>query len=248
MTKINYQKAALWVALLLALLGSLQHTAWSFTTLEQGNLALGYIQAVAVEIGLAALAFGIQQKKKQKRSTKWLWIGVASFSLISAYANLLHGLVYSSPLNIQASWRWMDTLRPILLSAVLPALVIYLAEIVSGEQVYNQEQEEKAQKKAGRALQIYIDPVSNSEKKGIFPAPIEQARQIKLDQLRASKGETLDKILDILDTDPEIEITELSNRVNRSRTTVYSYLQELEESGKLRKNGKGFRIENSRQF
>jgi len=238
MNRINLQKITLWIALLLALFGSLKHTAWSFSTLEGDNIALGYIQAVAVEIGLATLAFGIQQKKKQKRSTKWLWIGVGSFSLISAYANLLHGLVFSSPLDLPVFWRWMDTLRPILLSAVLPALVIYLSEIVSGDQIYDQEQDERAQKKAGRSGQVSTEPMSVSEAFGHFPAPIEQAREAKLEQLRHSKEETLAKMLYILDTDPAIEITELANKVDRSRTTVYKYLEELEQAGRLKKNSR----------
>lgn len=241
MKKIDYQKLALWIALLLALFGSLKHTAWSFSTLEGDNLALGYIQAVAVEIGLATLAFGIQQKKKQKRSTKWLWIGVASFSLISAYANLLHGLVFSSPLELPVFWKWLDTLRPILLSAVLPALVIYLAEIVSGDQLYDQEQDEKALRKSVKAVQVSVEPVSVSEAFGRFPAPIEQAREAKLEQLRHSKEETLDRILELLDKDPNIEITELASKVDRSRTTVYKYIEELEQSGRLKmSNRAGF--------
>ena len=235
--KINYLKITLWIALLLALFGSLKHTAWSFSTLEDGDLKLGYIQAVAVEAGLATLAYGIQQKKKQRRPTKWLWLGVIGFSLISAYANMLHGLVYSGPLDLPASWQWMDALRPVLLSSILPALVIYLAEIVSSEQVYDTEQARKEERRAARSVQASVSPMLASETRSGYPAPIEQAREAKLEQLKHSKEETLDRMTAILDTDPDIEITELSKIVNRSRTTVYKYLEELEEAGRVRRDG-----------
>jgi hypothetical protein len=50
------------------------------------------------------------------------------------------------------------------------------------------------------------------------------------------KTSTLDTLIRILDTNPEIGVTELARQVNRSRTTVYKYLDELESDGRINRN------------
>jgi hypothetical protein len=132
----------LWVALVLSLVGSLRHVAWGFSTLEEGNLFWGYIQAIAVDLGLLAIAIGIQQARLERRTAaiRWLWCGAAFFALISVYANLLHGLVYESAITLQRNWKsfgeFMIVARPFLLSGVLPLMVIYLSEVVAANGNY----------------------------------------------------------------------------------------------------------------
>jgi len=122
----------LWLALILALVGSLRHVAWGFSTLEQGDIVAGYIQAVAVDLGLLALALGIQDRKRNSRGTLSLWLGVALFCAVSTYANLLHGLYFQTDLGL-AEWQWLVFARPFVLSGVLPLLVVYLSEIVGAD-------------------------------------------------------------------------------------------------------------------
>ena len=93
-------QSLLWLALVLALVGSLRHVAWGFASLESGDLAAGYVQAIAVDLGSLALALGIQQRKRQKRATWVLWAGVAMFSAVSTYANLLHGLTHQADIGL----------------------------------------------------------------------------------------------------------------------------------------------------
>jgi len=90
----------LFLALFLALVGSMKHVAWAFATLESGDMIAGYIQAVAIDVGLFGLAFGIQQRKRERRSTRMLWGGVVLFSAVSTYANLLHGLAFAQPVSL----------------------------------------------------------------------------------------------------------------------------------------------------
>jgi hypothetical protein len=125
--QLNWVSLGLWLALVLALVGSLRHVAWTFSTLEGDNMVAGYIQAIAIDVGLFALAFGVQQRKRTGKSARWLWLGVVLFSAISAYANLLHGLHYTSP----ESFDWWAQARPYLLAGALPLLVFYLSEILS---------------------------------------------------------------------------------------------------------------------
>lgn len=118
--------ALLWTALVLALVGTLKHTAWAFATLENGDMLSGYIQAAALDVGLVALAIGIQTRKRTQQRARWLWIGAGCFCSISVYANFLHGYAHQSALSAPlAEW------RPALLAAVLPLMLFYLVEIVA---------------------------------------------------------------------------------------------------------------------
>lgn len=138
MTKNRLASYALWFAYGLALFASIGHVAWAFGTLEQtGNEAAGWLAAGAVDLGLAALAYGIQQRKRAGRSARDLWIGVLVFAGISAFANLLHAI--ASEVSGVIVWASFDTIDPltlikaIVLSASLPLLVVYLGEIVSAD-------------------------------------------------------------------------------------------------------------------
>jgi len=135
--KPRIANAALWLAYLLALLASISHVAWAFGTLEQpGHEWAGWIAAVAVDAGLAALAYAVQQRKRTGRPTRGLWAGVVVFAGISAYANLLHALSRSS-----------DIAKAVALSATLPLLVVYLGEVVSSDDAAQAERMEAERKR-----------------------------------------------------------------------------------------------------
>jgi len=132
----------LWVALVLALVGSLRHVAWGFSTLEEGNQFWGYIQAIATDLGLLAIAIGIQQARLEgrKAARNWLWCGAVFFAMISVYANLLHGMAFESVIVLKRDWGQfgavMIVIRPFLLSGMLPLMFIYLSEVVAANGNY----------------------------------------------------------------------------------------------------------------
>ena len=116
-----------WPALVLALAGSIANLAWAFASVQGGNLVLGYIQAGAVDLGLIALAVGIQARRKRDNPAGWLWGGTAFFGAISLYGNLLHGYAHAQEVNAPHA---LSVLRPVVLAAVLPVLVLVLCEVV----------------------------------------------------------------------------------------------------------------------
>lgn len=126
----------LWLAFFLALAASVSHLAYTFGTVER-NAAWGWVSAIAVDTGLAALAYTIQQRKTAKRKTASLWAGVAFFAGISALANFYHALSVESggavAVSSLYSADWLELAKAVILSATLPAMVIYLGEIVSGD-------------------------------------------------------------------------------------------------------------------
>jgi DNA-binding transcriptional regulator YiaG len=88
---------------------------------------------------------------------RWLWAGVILFSLISVFANWLAGISHMMPIEADVGQfgAWLVSLRPILLSGVLPMLVIYLSEIVSSDYQNDQAMAQKlAQKEARRQVKL----------------------------------------------------------------------------------------------
>jgi hypothetical protein len=233
--RLNLVTVGLWSALILALVGSLRHVAWAFATLEGGDLLWGYVQAGAVDVGLVALAYAVHQRRRERRPTWTLWAGVLLFSAISAYANLLHGLRFASDMGLSA---WAQA-RPFLLSGVLPVLVVYLSEIVSADVQHAVRVAEKERRAAERRARR---EVSVAEGSGQFPYPVEQARALLAEQRARSKAEALDALLDILAERPDVRVTDLARLVGRSRSTVYTYVDELEAQGRLRRNGDGLEV------
>jgi len=220
----------LWTALILALLGSLRHVAHTFTSIDN-NVAWGWVQAVAVDAGLFALALGITQRRRLRRSTRWLWVGVGLFSGISIYANLYYGLTFT--LNTLPPW--MVNTRPYVLAATLPILVLYLAEIVGSDVSYIVKKVEREQRRTEQATQVTEQPAS-----------IERARAVHAEMVSSEQDQRRRQVVDILVGAPDIGATELSRQLGVSRTTVYNDLEALTEEGTISKNGQGYRVHERR--
>lgn len=154
-------------ALLFVLVASLRHVAWAFSTLEsntgacrvllvfqveQCNLFWGYSQSIAVDLVIIALAYGIRQRATLGLSAKWYWVGVAGFTFISTYANLLYGLVFSLPVDASRDWPALTYLlvlaKPFLLSAVLPIMLIYISHITASAQPAQRKGDAQPERKA----------------------------------------------------------------------------------------------------
>lgn len=243
--KLFSVQTLLWLALLLALVGSLRHVAWGFSTLENGDLYAGYVQAVAVDVGLFSLAIGIQQRRRQGRGTGVLWVGVLVFAGLSTYANLLHGVMFKSDIDL-SKWTsnavimgWLDFLRPVLLSGVLPLLVVYLSEVAGSDVQYQSELDARERK---RQEQQARQEVSSTTHFDATPEAAERARKAKAAQDELSKTQALDAIVTIYQSNPNAGPTEVAQAIGKSRTTVYAYLDELVQAGRVRKNGDGVEV------
>ena len=124
--RFDLPRIGLWAALLLALFGTLGNAAWTFSTVDSDNLFNGYIKAIAVDVGMIALAAHIQQRKRIGQHTWPVWVGAFAFAGVSIYANYLHGVAHTTPLNAPGA-----EFRPQVLAAILPLILLYLVEIVS---------------------------------------------------------------------------------------------------------------------
>jgi hypothetical protein len=86
-------------------------------------------------------------------------------------------------------------------------------------------------------LSTGLGEVSNTAVLDTAIVTLEQARAMKGDTDTAAKAAALDKLVEHLTGHPDASVSELARLINRSRTTVYSYLDELEAAGKVHRNG-----------
>ncbi len=204
---VNY---LLWLALVLALAGSLKHLAAIFASVD-GNVFMGWLQAVAIDAGLFALAYSIRQRKAAKRSTRPLWFGVSLFTVISIYGNLSYGLLAGGSLP-----GWMVTTKPYILAGSLPILVLFLSELLSDDR---QHALTEADKEAKRQARQAITPV----KAHSITTPLEQYNEARTD----TKQSRLSQLRQLLERQPQASNSELAKQLDVSRATIRNYRTEL---------------------
>ncbi|MFN4033349.1 MAG: helix-turn-helix domain-containing protein [Fimbriimonadales bacterium] len=232
--------ALLVVVTLFVLAGSVHHVAYTFSTLEGGNLFWGYVQALGIDLGILGLAYGIQLRKRQGRPTLPLWSVLILVTFISAYANYLYGIVHQQPLQPHSTFDQMVVfLRPFLLSVTLPIIMFALIEIIGEDRNYAlrvQSQQSPAPEPSLETHAPVAPAIADSE-----PAPVYAVARIE-ERLgnSASKEATMEQLLRILYETPSLSRTKLAERLGCSRQTLYNYLQELESRGYIRRAGNGY--------
>ena len=219
-------QSLLWLALVLALAGSLRHVAHTFTSID-GDKAWGLIQAVAIDVGLFALALGITQRRRVNRPARWLWVGVVIFTGISVYANLAYGLTFT----LDTLPVWVIVSKPYVLAGALPILVLYLAEIVGSDLSYAVQAAEKKRKRSERESSSTTGFAST-------PETAARARASRLDGKVNAKA----ALVDYLVNHPNASLAEAGQAIGRSKTTISVYLDELEATGCIERNGKGVEV------
>jgi hypothetical protein len=204
----------LWLALVLALAGSLKHLAAIFASVD-GNTAMGWVQAVAIDAGLFALAYSLKVRKAAKRSARPLWFGVTLFSAISIYGNLTYGLMHSGELP-----GWIVTIKPYILAGSLPVLVLFLSELLSDDRQHAMAATER------KTEPVEINPQFTNGKTIEAPKKADSLGATNAER-QAAKAGKLQQMAGILADNPEVTVTELADRLQVSRGTVRNYRREL---------------------
>ena len=237
MKRLFSVQSLLWAALALALVGSLRHVAWGFSTLERGDLIAGYVQAVAVDLGMLGLALGIQARKRQARPVRGLWAGVILFSAVSTYANLLHGLCFQTDLGLDGLG-WLVAARPVILSGVLPLLVVYLSEIAGDDVNYTAKIAEREARKVARPASDTAKVDASTVISAQAADTLAQARETR----KAQAEQAVSKLLTFYADNPLATQEQAAQVVARSRQWVSMTLADLESAGKIHRNGSGVEL------
>jgi hypothetical protein len=226
-------RTLLWTAMLLALVGSLSHTADTFLSIN-GDWVLSSLQAVAIDAGMIALTLDIMDSHKRNRSTTWSWAGVVVFTFISVFANLRYGLTHVDSI-VTRSWLlllirdYIEASKPFLMAATLPVLVTYLSKII-GAHIRNDRDaidrdETRAMRDANRQLSAEIARLKE-----------------QLEQVTAPPVPDVDKALAYLRDHPDATQEEVGAHLGKSRSTAGNVLRELIEAGRANKNGHGWEV------
>jgi hypothetical protein len=224
--------ALLVVVTLFVLAGSVHHVAYTFSTLEGGNLIWGYVQALGIDLGILGLAYGIQLRKRQGRPTLPLWSVLILVTFISAYANYLYGIMHQQPLQTASAFDQMVVfLRPFLLSVTLPIIMFALIEIIGEDRNY------------ALKVQAQSEPAEPPpQPEASEPAPREPERLCTRWCSRWSATATgtpkkprWSNCCGCCTSSRTCSRTKLAERLGCSRQTLYNYLQELESRGYIRR-------------
>lgn len=228
--------ALLVVVTLFVLAGSVHHVAYTFSTLEGGNLLWGYVQALGIDLGILGLAYGIQLRKRQGRSTAPLWGVLILVTFISAYANYLYGIVHQQPLQTTSAFDQMVVfLRPFLLSVTLPIIMFALIEIIGEDRNYALKMQAQAESEPA-PLSVAAEPPAQAE-----PAPtFAVARVAERNSNGVHKEALIEQLLWLLYENPALSRAKLAEKLGCSRQTLTHYLQELETRGYIRRTGNGY--------
>jgi len=230
--------ALLVVVTLFVLAGSVHHVAYTFSTLEGGNLVWGYVQALGIDLGILGLAYGIQLRKRQGRSTLPLWGVLILVTFISAYANYLYGIMHQQPLQTASAFDQMVVfLRPFLLSVTLPIIMFALIEIIGEDRNYAlQVQAQSARLETPAQPQASVPEPAPSEPEPVYAL----VQPLERNGNGHAKEATMEQLLWLLYEQPTLSRTKLAEKLGCSRQTLYNYLQELESRGYIRRTGNGY--------
>jgi predicted transcriptional regulator len=95
------------------------------------------------------------------------------------------------------------------------------------------------QKKQAASVQGFDPSLSKYGSVNIAPDHfLNMARQVRKDNMHTRK----DNLLALYRNYPQLGVTEVSSKLNLSRQTIYTYLNQLEDDGRIRRNGNGIEI------
>ncbi len=134
-------------------------------------------------------------------------------------------------------------LAAVLLGAAPVAVIFSLAYIT---------RKEKLDVKAGRDVgHVTVQATGHAKRTSLPAGTVQEAsndgslntNQDKLQAGRAAKkAAKVDMMLDVFRTDPHAEYSAVAKQLNMSRTTLYNYIGELEQQGRVHVNGNGVEI------
>ncbi len=178
----------LWGAMVAALGASWSHVLRAFGQLERSGPpawldALGpfsaVLAAVGLDLGMLALAWALAARRRLRQPSRDLWITVAAFAVLSAYANAdaaLGVILGEAPtLPAVAALDGWTLARVLVLAGALPLLALALGRTVEADAELD-------------AAQIQAQPVAE-EPATVAPAPRRRAAEPRRARRRPSMGE-----------------------------------------------------------
>lgn len=113
----------------LVTVATLRHSAAGFASLEGGNLAWGYLSALAVDAGMALSATGLR-----KQRSGWLATGLVVSAILSTYTQLLYAIAHAAVIPVASGALWLGDVALLITNArvfILPLSLPVLSIVYS---------------------------------------------------------------------------------------------------------------------
>lgn len=189
---------------------------------------VGYVAALGVEVAIVSLSLRIGDLRRSNLNYGFFLFVLVSVVVVSALANVAEGFRTSEgvPLTVANAQRLDIVQAAIGLAAtgLISLIVLALSEIIGTDVQQMAAAADRKRRKDEK------EPEKNN---------IETARQIDLEQDAKTKADKQAAMLDIWRAKPDARPAEVYRGAGVSRSTYYTYLNELIESGTIHQNGNG---------
>jgi len=218
---------------------TVNHLEWPVAI---GVLAAGVIESLGLVTCATALdLYQFNQNRRKNDPPAPFWLAAFLIFLYFIVAVLL-----TVVLDTQPSWS-------VIAPSIFPFLSLAGVTVIALRKDYQKRlqriADEKAERKAERQvnhefqrqdLNSLFEPsasnkMSNNGHLDMNLNRLQAGRKAKLDN-------RLDKLLDAFRVNPSMGISDAARVLNVSRQTIYSYIDQLEHSGKIRRNGHGVEV------
>jgi hypothetical protein len=208
---------------------------------------IGILAAVVIEsLGLVTCAtaldlYQFNQNRRKNDPPAPFWLATFLIFLYFFVAVLL-----TVVLDTQPSWSVIaPAIFPVLSLAGVTVIALRKDYQKRLQQIANEKAERKAERQANHGIQRealggLFEPsmsseVSNNGQLDMNMNRLQAGRKAKLDS-------RLDRLLDAFRTNPILGISDAARELDVSRQTIYSYMEQLEQTGKIRRNGHGVEV------
>jgi hypothetical protein len=210
-------------------------------------IPIGILAAAVIEsLGLVTCAtaldlYQFNQNRRKNDPPAPFWLSVFLIFLYFFVAVLL-----TVVLDIQPSWSVMAP-------AIFPVLSLAGVTVIALRKDYQKRIQQIASEKAERKAERQANFNNHRQDlRGLFESSVSNEVSnngqfdMNLDRLQAGRkaklDNRLDRLLDAFRTNPALGISDAARELDVSRQTIYSYIDQLEHSGKIRRNGHGVEV------
>lgn len=197
---------------------------------------VGYVAALGIEAAVVSLSLRIGELRKSKQSTGFFFFVLLAVVIVSAVANIAEGFtaVQAEPLTLQ-SVKQLDPIQAFIglaATGLVSLIVLALSEIIGTDVQMVVKQVERDRKRQA----------SNTEEMNDKTPLVERARAAKAEKDLNDKQTAVEQLLAYVNDNPNASFSDIGRTIERSKATVSNYVKELEQNGRLHKNGDGYRV------
>lgn len=210
-------------------------------------LVIGFLAAVVIEsLGLVSCATALdlyQFNQNRRKNDPSAPFGLAVFLILIYF---VVAVFLTIVLDIQPAWSLVaPALFPVLSLVGVTEIALRKNYQDRIQKIANEKADRRAERQAsssnrrqdlqGSGQASLSDNLSNNGQFDMNLDILQAGRKAKLDS-------RLDRLLDIFRTNPSLRISDAARLLNVSRQTIYSYLEQLEKAGKIRRTDQDIEV------